>query len=106
MDPRVILDDLAARGVTVRLVEGRLAAGPPAAVTPEIRETIRRHRAGLVGALEAGCLVTCSRCRHFDARPDQRPDGWCRRFQDESWALVLFTCPGYQTKPLLEVGHD
>lgn len=113
MDPRVILDDLAARGVTVRLVEGRLAAGPPAVVTPEIRETILRHRAGLVGALEAtvdlrpgfetairqGALVVCDGCLHFEGRPGHRPDGWCRRHDQETWRLVPFTCQTREVTP-------
>ena len=42
--------------------------------------------------------VTCCACLHYSARPGASPDGFCRRFDVEAWAGVLFTCDGFEAK--------
>jgi len=50
--------------------------------------------------------VTCATCRHFTARPDLRPDGWCGRYATETWGEVPFACPGYQPADEAEVRRE
>lgn len=50
-----LLADLQAAGLRVRLGDdGRLMVSPPALLTPERREAIASHRAGLVSLLRGG----------------------------------------------------
>jgi hypothetical protein len=51
MTAQTLLDELAACGVTVRAVGPNLRLGPKAAVTPEITETVRWHKPGLLALL-------------------------------------------------------
>jgi hypothetical protein len=47
-------------------------------------------------ALRLGCLMACARCQHFEVRPGDVPDGWCARYQCETWSRVPFRCEGYR----------
>jgi hypothetical protein len=51
MTVQTLLDELAARGVTVRVVGPNLRLAPKAAVTPEITETVRAHKPELLALL-------------------------------------------------------
>jgi hypothetical protein len=33
---------------------------------------------------------------HYRERPGASPDGYCRRFDTDTWAAVPFECPGYE----------
>jgi hypothetical protein len=52
-------------------------------------------RPEFAAALQCGRLVACIACHHFEARPKDRPDGWCKRFTTETWGKVPFRCAGY-----------
>jgi hypothetical protein len=52
-------------------------------------------RPEFAAALQCGRLVACIACRHFESRPNNRPDGWCKQFATETWGKVPFRCEGY-----------
>ncbi|NLI00662.1 MAG: hypothetical protein GX446_14340 [Chthonomonadales bacterium] len=54
MDIRDLFPKIAAAGVTLRVVDGALRAGPVEALTDELRAAIREHREALLAA----------RCQH------------------------------------------
>lgn len=49
-----VVERLARQGVRVRLAAGILRAGPKQSLSPGIVETIKRHKAAIVAALEGG----------------------------------------------------
>ena len=51
MSAQALLEELAARGVTVRAVGQNLRLAPKAAVTPGITETVRAHKPELLALL-------------------------------------------------------
>jgi hypothetical protein len=81
---------------------------PLEALTDEVCALIRAHKPQLLAilrhdgtepyrtAVRVGCLVLCQNCQAFRSRPDSHPDGWCRRYQVETWARWPFTCEGYE----------
>jgi hypothetical protein len=52
-------------------------------------------RPEFAAALQCGRLVACIACHHFESRPADRPDGWCKQFTTETWGKVPFRCAGY-----------
>lgn len=50
-------------------------------------------------ALRLGSLVCCERCRHFEARSGERPDGGCRH-HGETWARVPFACDDHAPRDI------
>ncbi len=76
---------LAAAGVTLRLRDGRLLAGPGDRLTPELRTAIREHRERLLAARCERCgepsagYGYCDRCDPFAEDVDKE----VRRCQGE-----------------------
>jgi hypothetical protein len=34
-------------------------------------------------------------CQHFRPRPDDQPDGYCRRYREPTWSSTAFDCQGF-----------
>lgn len=78
-----------------------LLVEPRSALTDELRALIKAHKTEILEALAAEGVVgpgevLCRECSHFDARTGAKPDGWCRRYREETWSSVPFTCLGYE----------
>lgn len=62
-------------------------------------------RAEFPAALQTGAFVVCERCRHCSRRPGEAPDGYCDRYQTETWRRVPFDCPEFQRRPRAASHH-
>ncbi len=108
MTPAGIVEHLMNIGVTLTPSGDHILASPRELLTPGVKELIRANRArlldhlrltapvdlrpGFEDALRLGVLIVCRGCRHFESRPGDRPDGWCRHHGTEAWANVPFDC--------------
>jgi hypothetical protein len=105
---------LEAAGLQLRVESGRLLVRPPTMLNDELRALIRANRESLVQAvtlrssrdpgdvragygrsLQTGSQVVCIACAHAERRLGQQPDGHCRRFSEETWLRVPFSCAAY-----------
>jgi TubC N-terminal docking domain len=110
-----MLAELRAAGLQLTAQDGMVYVEPKSALTDELRATIREHKPAILRVLEQeavarmtemvtefaeglriGCVVLCEHCVAFTSRPDSLPDGWCSRYQCETWSRVPFACAGYQ----------
>jgi hypothetical protein len=113
MNASRIVEHLRNRGFEVTAEIDGIHVSPGHRLTPEIRELIRANRGRLLehlrqtapvdirdpefdAALRTGVLVVCQGCQHFEARPGERPDGWCRHHGTEAWARVPFRCAEHE----------
>jgi hypothetical protein len=48
-----------------------------------------------IAAANCDRLVVCDSCRHFEARREAQPDGWCSALNAEAWKDVPFECAAY-----------
>ena len=82
-----LLSRLASAGVTLKATsDGVLLATPKAALTPELRELIRTHKAELLSTLDQLSRAFCGYAEYHRLAPDEGdlepmyrdPEGWCR----------------------------
>lgn len=85
----------------LEVTENREAA-PVATATRATTATSTPHAAQPVANVAAVAvapplgMARCSACSHFEERPGESPDGWCRRLSVETWAAPLFECASYR----------
>jgi hypothetical protein len=57
---------------------------------------LQGKRLSLTAAPPTSSLATCATCMHYRARRGEQPDGFCRRYDTETWGQVEFSCPGFE----------
>lgn len=86
-----VIADLVARGVVLELHDGRLRAGPPGAMTADVRALIARHRDGIKAAMVKPAPDWLTREQAAIAQ-------WRREWAEvwEGWKRYLAANPGWR----------
>lgn len=78
MDAHALIASLAARGVVLRVLDGRLVASPASRLTSEDADRIRSLRDALVDALTTGTMRRRNQSHCVTCGGSLPPDTWAR----------------------------